>query len=637
MPMGSGEILEELSASVLSVADKAGVGVAVSEATDAGIVNLFLSDRAVAILGHPREVLATRSALDNIAPEALPVLLDRLDRRRRGELADEPTTALETVVAQADGTRVPIAVAVSQATFRGRRVTVSFFFDIRERTRATQALAASEARFRMLIEAANDAVAITKRGVITYANSAAARALGYESPNELVGLGWDRLLPPDDLAAMSERIRSMMQDGAELSPREYRGIRKDGGEVVLEIASRVIMDGGEPSVIGFGRDVTERKRLQAQLAHADRLAALGALAAGVAHEINNPLAYLSLSARAVSDLLAGANLPVETLAQVREFLDNVLTGADRVAAIVRDLRAFTRSDEQEQPHAVSVRDVVDAALRLAGHELRQRAQVSASVPGDLFVLATTRALEQVVVNLLVNAAHATKEGNGHGTIEVRAAATESGSITLEVEDHGVGIPAVDLPRIFEPFFTTKPTGVGTGLGLSVCHSLVTKMGGTIEIASKATAGTTVRVVLPAATPSEARIARAKSEPPAETSPLRVLVIDDEPLIGEAVAALLSHAHHPTFALGGEEGLERALEGEFDVVLCDLTMPYVSGMDLFARLREVRPALAARTVFMTGGATIPRVAEFLARVENPRIDKPFRVAALLRVLEEGSRR
>ncbi len=636
MPVGNGALLEGLSTAVLAAADTAGVGIAVSEATATGVVNLFLSDCAVQILGHSREVLATRSALDNIAEEERPALLERLAASRQ-KGADEPPRALETVVAQADGTRVPIAVAVSSAILDGRAVTVAFFVDLRARARAMEALAASEARFRSLIEAANDTVAITRRGVITYANTAASRALGCESPDELVGKTWDTLLAPEDFVFMSERIRAMIGDGTEFPPHEYRVTRRDGTEAVIEIASRVILDAGEPTVIGFGRDVTERKRLQAQLAHGDRLAALGTLAAEIAHEINNPLAYVSLSARALSDLLAEAKLAPQTLATAKELLGNVLTGADRVAAIVRDLRAFTRSDEAAQPEAVQLCTVVEASLRIAGHELRRRARVVADVADDLFVFGTARAVEQVVVNLLVNAAHATPENQPDAEISVRAAVARGGWITLDVADQGVGIAGTDLPRIFDPFFTTKPTGVGTGLGLSVCHSLVAQMGGKIEVVTTASTGTTVRVTLLAATPSQAKRVRAKSEPPPEGEGLRILVVDDEPLIGETVVGLLSQHHHPSFAFGGAAGLEQALGEDFDVVLCDLAMAGVSGMELFTRLKQARPLLAARTVFMTGGATIPRVAEFLAAVDNLRIEKPFRAAALLAVLAEASRR
>ncbi|MBL8717148.1 MAG: PAS domain S-box protein [Myxococcales bacterium] len=626
--MGHGTVLEGLSDTLLSAADAAGLGVGVTEIVGDQVHNVFLSDRAVAILGWSREQLATRNALDNVAPEARAELLAHLGKAEQ----DVDGRTFETVVVRADGVRVPISSSISQIELGGRKVTVSFFYDVSEREQALRALAESEARFRTLVEAANDAVVMTRRGSISYANEAAERCLGY-GKGELLGLDWSRILPPEELAVMGQRITEMIREGTVLPPREYRGRRANGEEVVIEIASRVLMDGGEPLVLGFGRDLTERRRLEAQIAHADRLTALGTMAAGVAHEINNPLAYLSLSAEALDEQIREAPLPAADRASLLELLDRVREGADRVAAIVRDMRLFTRGEDDVQPKPVDVCAIVEAAVRLVGHDLRGRARLVRTLE-PAWALGTPGRLEQVLVNLLVNAAQALREDAVEPEIRVRVRRAAEG-VVVEVEDDGVGIPAVTLPRVFDPFFTTKAPGVGTGLGLSVCHSLVHQMGGTIGLSSAEGKGTIARVVLKAASaPASASVRAAPRE---RSRGLRVLVVDDEHLIGSSITALLEDDHAVTFALGGERGLEHALDGDFDVILCDLTMPVVSGMDLHSRVREARPELAARFVFMTGGATTERARQFLAEVENPTLEKPFRAATLEQVLASVNQR
>ncbi|MBK7399137.1 MAG: PAS domain S-box protein [Myxococcales bacterium] len=626
--MGHGTVLEGLSDALLSAADAAGLGVGVTEIVGDQVHNVFLSDRAVAILGWSREQLATRNALDNVAPEARAELLAHLGKAEQ----DVDGRTFETVVVRADGARVPISSSISQIELGGRKVTVSFFYDVSEREQALRALAESEARFRTLVEAANDAVVMTRRGSISYANEAAERCLGY-GKGELLGLDWSRILPPEELAAMGQRITEMIREGTVLPPREYRGRRANGEEVVIEIASRVLMDRGEPLVLGFGRDLTERRRLEAQIAHADRLTALGTMAAGVAHEINNPLAYLSLSAEALDEQIREAPLPAADRASLLELLDRVREGADRVAAIVRDMRLFTRGEDDVQPKPVDVCAIVEAAVRLVGHDLRGRARLVRTLE-PAWALGTPGRLEQVVVNLLVNAAQALRPDAVEPEIHVRVRQTAEG-VVVEVEDDGVGIPAATLPRVFDPFFTTKAPGVGTGLGLSVCHSLVHQMGGTIGLSSTEGKGTIARVVLRAASaPASASVRAAPRE---RSRGLRVLVVDDEHLIGSSITALLEDDHAVTFALGGERGLAHALDGDFDVILCDLTMPVVSGMDLHSRVREARPELAARFVFMTGGATTERARQFLAEVENPTLEKPFRAATLEQVLASVNQR
>jgi CheY-like chemotaxis protein len=389
----------------------------------------------------------------------------------------------------------------------------------------------------------------------------------------------------------------------------------------------------------MGRDVTQKKQLERQLMQADRLAALGTMAAGVAHEINNPLAYVMLNLEWIARKLPAVSADPASLPALVAMLEEARQGAERVAAIVRELRSFSRA-EGETRKLVDLTTVVQNAIKLVGNEVRHRARVLTSFESVRPVLANEARLEQVVVNLLLNAAQAMPEGRADRNVvalNVREDAT--GRAVLEVVDNGTGIPADVLPHVFDPFFTTKPVGEGTGLGLSICHGIVTSMGGQIAVYSDRD-GTTFRVVLPT---SEA--VAIDSAPPAsgraswpDSARARVLVVDDEPRIASALRELLSPEHMVEAAVTAQEALAAMEREEFDVVLCDLMMPDTDGIEIFERIRGRRPGYEKRIVFMTGGAFTARAAEFLASVDNRRLEKPFSMGLVERIVREmaGSR-
>jgi C4-dicarboxylate-specific signal transduction histidine kinase len=250
----------------------------------------------------------------------------------------------------------------------------------------------------------------------------------------------------------------------------------------------------------MARDVTARKALERQLVQADRLAAIGTMAAGVAHEINNPLAYVLLNLDWIARTLRTVAHDPSTLAGILPLVDDARHGVEHVATIVRELKTFSRADtEKRMP--VDVQAVAQSAIKIAGHAVRQGATTIRTTfqPAPL-VWANDVRLEQVVVNLLINAAQAmSREGaGGRDEIRVIVGPTDDHRVALEVQDNGCGISPEILPRIFDPFFTTKPVGVGTGLGLSICHGIVTSLGGTITAFSSPGEGTTFRVTLPVA-------------------------------------------------------------------------------------------------------------------------------------------
>jgi two-component system cell cycle sensor histidine kinase/response regulator CckA len=399
---------------------------------------------------------------------------------------------------------------------------------------------------------------------------------------------------------------------------------------VLEAARVHLPDfEGSPAVLGAARDVTERKKLQQRLLLADRMASVGTLAAGVAHEINNPLSFvlgnLVFLGGELDDL--EERLGREPVSELRRALQEATQGAERVRVIVRDLHTFSRADEAQRG-LVDVHKALDSSASMAGNVIRHRGRLVKAYGDAPCVLANEARLGQVFLNLLVNAAHALPEGHT-GRNEVRVVTRRAGEwVAVEVRDNGCGIPAQHLRRIFDPFFTTKPVGQGTGLGLSICHGIVASLGGRIEVESEVGVGTTFRVLLPAAREEDAVRAAAARPAPAPASRAgprgRVWVLDDELHVGALVRRLLGTEHEVLPLTSAREVLERVGQGErFDVLLCDLMMPEMSGMDVHARLERASPELAGRVLFMTGGAFTPATQEFLSGLPaGAYLAKPF---------------
>ena len=409
------------------------------------------------------------------------------------------------------------------------------------------------------------------------------------------------------------------------------------GELWVRLRGHVVAwdSAGRPArMAGVAADVTERRRLQGQLDLSQRMAGLGRLAAGVAHEINNPLASVVANLAFVAEELP--DLPPG----VRQALLEARDGAVRVGDVVRGLKTFSRPGPARRG-PVDVARELEAALRLANHELRHRAVLSVRI-GDLPpVVANAHELGQVFLNLLVNAAQAVPEGRAEDhRIDVVARTDPRGWALVEIRDTGVGIPPEVLGRIFEPFFTTKPLGVGTGLGLAISHGIVASAGGAIEVESTLGRGSTFRVLLPPGTattvPGEPEEVVERVPPAAEHAPARVLVVDDEPLVANAVVRALGRGYAVTTAATARDALGRIEAGErFDAVLCDLMMPQMSGMELHARVTALAPALAERFVFVTGGAFTDAAADFLRTTTNGWIEKPFDPRALRELVDRVS--
>jgi len=352
--------------------------------------------------------------------------------------------------------------------------------------------------FRRVIESIPDMVIIHRDGVLVWVNRAAALRLGYERAEDLIGRRVLEIIHPDDRERVIARARRPPGIKENAGIDEFRLVRRDGEVLSIEAPpSRVLTFDGAPARLVVARDVTEHRRMQEQLLLSDRMASLGTLAAGVAHEINNPLAYIRLNLEIAAREMAAAG--DRKLAKAEGAIADALEGTTRVQSIVGDLKTFSRA-RSDSLGPVDVREVLDSATSLAASELNRRARVTKEYAEIPCALGNQQRLGQVFLNLLLNAADAIPEGQpDENEIRIRTSTDASGRVVVEVGDTGAGIPEAILGRIFDPFFTTKPVGRGTGLGLSICHHIVTALGGEISAHSVEGKGSTFRVALPSAT------------------------------------------------------------------------------------------------------------------------------------------
>lgn len=614
---------------VLQAADAAGLGLSVSVWSENSSRCVYASESAARLLGVRPEQLLGHSLRDFLTPESVDKLVvlagEMIDgQRRHGDVIE-----VTPVCGAEDGASVLLAYAPTQID--GQAGVLAFMIDAAAQRREAIELETTARRLAELFTHAPDAIVVSRGATVIKANPAAAKMLGLESPEDLVGQSLARFVLPEEHALMGERMERVAR-GEQLGLMLYRATRADGREMSVEILSFLSEYDGSPAVIGFGRDVTERERMHQQLDQTARLAALGTLAAGVAHELNNPLAAVSLNLEMLERLMASDPR------RARMLLEDLKGSVDRMASIVGDLGSFSRSESSSIPDDVSVAAVIEGAVRMTRHATRQRAQVRVELEDLPPVLGDARKLEQVLVNLLVNAVQALPDDRDESAnrIVVRGFRAADDQLSIEVEDNGVGISPDAIRRIFEPFFTSKPTNVGTGLGLFICHNVVTGMGGKILVHSSIGEGTRMQLLLPCrgeSTPTTQPLPRHES--PAPTRRARILVIDDEPALCRSLVVLLDDSHDVTAVSRGAEAIALLKDSpSFDVILCDLMMPEVSGIDIYAELQDRAPTMVNRVVFMTGGTFTERAARFLKSVPNTCLNKPFSYDALQTVIEES---
>jgi PAS domain S-box-containing protein len=577
---------------------------------------------ALELLGVSREELRQKRVFDLASAPSRSKTAEAWQR-----FLTEGRQAGEFQITRPDG-QLRIVEFNARANFiPGRHLSV--LRDITERRKAEE----TRSRLAAIVESTDEAIdGMALDGTIDYWSPAAERVYGY-SADEILGQSQRLLLPPERTGEL-ESILARVRRGESVSGYETVRRRKDGSLFdALSTISPTRVGGQIIGASAITRDISEKKRLEARLAVADRMASMGTLAAGVAHEINNPLAALMANLDHLAKELA--HHPERATALV-EALEDARAGADRIRQIVKDLKLFSRPDDVRRG-PVDVRRVIESSIRMVWNEIRHRARLERDYGEIPLVEANEAHLGQVFLNLIVNAAQAIREGNaGNNEIRVRTRRTLDGQALIEVRDTGQGMTPETLKRIFEPFFTTKPVGIGTGLGLPICQRLVHELGGTITADSTVGKGSTFRVTLPSARKT-ATGPRPTLPPPHPVRAGRILVVDDEPSIGRAVQRMLAPEHDVLSLTSAREALERIAAGErFDVILCDLMMPEMTGQDLHEALGEAAPCQRRAMIFLTAGAFTPSARTFLDQVHNQHIEKPFEAAQLHALVNERVR-
>ncbi len=604
---------------------QSGGGVGQLASASAGLLLVHLAVAAgVLALGL---VIARRMALRLTGPlVALAGSVEAISRS--GALSTRaPVTGHDEVGRLAEGfngmlARLEAAQAAAEEAHRG------------ERREAEQALRLAHGA----LERSNDAISIDEAsGRIAYVNEAACRLLGLPRERLEGRHTWE--VDPNLSRGRWAQLWTLVQTAGRYTAE--RAVPNSGGPPRwIEVGVHPLRFGEADYCVSVMRDVTSRREAEAAL----RLAGVGTLAAGAAHEINNPLTSvmgnLAWLRQALEEAAVGG--PAPDLGEASDAAREAYQASERVRDVVRGLKDFARPDEEPQ-EPTDLAAVVRGAVTLARHEVRHKGRLVERYGQAPQVLAAGRRLEQVLVNLLTNAAHALPDAGDAGEVQVSVGTTAEGEAFAEVRDNGSGMAPEVRSRVFEPFFTTKPVGAGTGLGLSICHGIVASFGGRIEVESAPGSGSAFRVVLPPlssyalggapAAPQALPASPAGAVPPLPPG-LRLLVVDDDRPVLRAVTRALGQGPEVVAIADPHEALRRMLAGErFDLVLCDVMMPGLSGMEIHAALLQARPALADRLVFMTGGAFTPRAREFLATLPNPCLDKPFEPEDLRRAVLE----
>lgn len=497
-------------------------------------------------------------------------------------------------------------------------------------------------RFRALVECSSDAVFVTDFDSAQFVevNENSCKLFGY-SAKEFIGKTGRELHPESAQVLVDEISKELVLNGSVWRP-SIRLKRKDGTEFSGELRSHCYHTEDRTLYISFVRDLSAQdsreselqeayrhlRETQDQLIHTARLAAVGQLATGIAHEVNNPTAYVFSNLEAllnnVTQLTEYDSQPQPDkldafVSDSKENLKDCLEGLGRIAAIVRGLKAFARIDRKDIS-LVNINDVVHSAINLLRPQTRHIAKVELALNSTRMIAADRGKLVQVMVNLIMNSAQAIAEAAGT-SITVTTYDIELG-IIISVEDDGPGVPVHVANRLFEPFFTTKIKD-GTGLGLSLCTDILGQHNATIRLDENPEKGARFELFFPKETLLVAKTNEENQESSKQLRALKILVIDDETALVRAYRRALGQQHEVIAAYNGQEALAILTKDQsFDVILCDLMMPIKDGIDLYNDVLTFEPSLSGRFIFCTGGSSSSKTIDFIERNQLTLLEKPF---------------
>jgi len=541
------------------------------------------------------------------------------------------------IILSSEDTILPLKNKAGEITgFRG----VSH--DVTERLQMMEALRRSEERYRTMLDEMEEAYyEVDLKGNFTFFSDSLCRQLDY-SREEIMGMSYRVYVPPENAKKVFEVYNSVYRTGEPHKSFASAQIKKDGTRVHTEDSIFPLRD-EEGKIIGFrgiSRDVTERKQreeerkqLEQKAQFASRLASVGELASGVAHEINNPLTAVIGYAHL---LLDRKDIPVD----IKRDVEVINEGAQRVAGIIKKLLVFARQTKPERTY-VDINEIINTTLELRAYSLQSNnVKVILQLDPDLpMTVADPGQLQQVFLNLIMNAETEVKLVHGGGKLSIKTEQIGD-NLRISFKDNGLGIAKENLERIFNPFFTTRKVGQGTGLGLSVCHGIVTEHKGKIWAESQLGKGATFVVELPIVSESkQLEMPEPVVRESRKAAKAKILVVDDEMVVRQFVSQILIGEGHEVEAVDSAEGaLEEVNNKEYQAIMLDIKMPGMSGIELYQHFQKISPPLADKVVFITGDVMGTSTITFLSKTKAPYIIKPFDAtqlkAEINRVLASG---
>jgi len=487
---------------------------------------------------------------------------------------------------------------------------------------------------RMLDESMSGIMLTDLSGNIHYANDTAITKRGYTS-DEFFKLGVRDLIDPQKKGRFEKIVREIRRKGHYIGEMEVA--RKDGSLMSVEATLTLVKSRNRDYVISITHDITRRKEVEkanrdmerkAQVS--SRLAMIGEMAAGIAHEINNPLTGVIGFA---SILVKRDDLP----ADARQKLRIINEGGRRVGAIVKGLLTFARQSRTGKTY-VDINEILEGTVKLMAYELQTSnievvLKLDTSIP---YTMADAGQLQQVFLNLLVNAEQEIKTSADAGIVEIRTSSVDE-VLEIVFKDNGPGIAKEHLDKVFDPFFTTKKVGVGTGLGLSLSHGIVTEHGGRLYVKSTKGKGATFIVELPVIEDERYSLDADQSGKSPAVIRGKILVIDDEMISSDFLEQVLEQdGHQVTVAKKAQQALKEVTTNNYDVILLDVKMPGMSGMEFYHLLMGSEQSLAEKVIFITGDVVSPETQQFLSEVKRPLINKPIDIQVLKQLVSRQIR-
>ena len=585
--------------------------------------------------GSPEELM---EAVSDIAAQ---LYTDPEDRKHFGEVLEREGSVegYETERFRKDGSK--IWVSANARIVRDAQGKVLYYEgtlqDITKRKRAEEALKESEERYRIAIEHSNDGVAIVRKNQHIFVNQRFCTMFGYDDPAEILGTTLFATIHPDDYERVVE-INRETKNGEPVPFRyEFKGVRRDGTALHVEVSSARIVYQGKPAILAYLRDITERVQAEEMLRQSQKMEAVGTLSAGIAHDFNNILtAILGFAGLSYEEAMAGS--------QAKRYLLHVLNAAQRGKDLVTQILSFSRKGTEEL-RQTDLASIVKESVKMLRASLPKTIEIRTNITAESsMALAGPTQIQQIIMNLGTNAAHAMREKGGRMTIELSSLTvtpkntpapdlTTGEYLKLSINDTGTGMGRDVLERVFDPFFTTKKPGEGTGLGLWVVHSIVQNHKGVITVKSAPGKGSTFDVFLPQI---QERTLRVNKRLPAIKGRGHILVIDDEAELLELEKIMVERLGYTATAVGDSSAavdLFKENPDKYDLVLTDQSMPGMTGVDLARELISIRPDIPVAVITgyhdeLDGAAT--RKAGVRVIIEKPmtRVDLGLAIQQLL---------